>query len=268
MDKRLGPTFHRTFSLIRPGLSHILRAATQHGSCTKDILRIGSPLGPEQINAMLRYAYGTRLTDDDNRLTQLGKAVAQHDPNLESRQTLWMLHYQLASPQTLAPAFWPHVTSTLFRPESELDNSTVRRAILDLYAKDPHVKFNDRSASDCSTALVGTYCDDRSMGGLGILAQQAQGTYLVNEPTFPSHSTFAYLLARYWDAQFPNAVSAHLSSVTDGLTPIFLTGSAVIKQALSELQSFNLVRVQQRSFPYQVEKLWSSAEDLLQKVYD
>jgi hypothetical protein len=268
MEKRLGPTFHRTFSLIRPGISHILRTAAENGNCTKDVLRTGSPLGTEQINAMLRYAYGTRLIDDGNRLTPLGSAITQHDPNLENQQTLWVLHYHLTCPETIAPAFWPHITTTLFRPESEVQNSTIRRAISDLYANDPEVKFNDRSASDCATALLGTYSDERSMGGLGILTQQVQSTYLVNEPPFPRPNTFAYLLAAFWDTEFPNTVSTHLSAVTDGLTPILLTGSAVIKEALGELQSLSLVRVQQRTFPYQVEKLWSSTEAVLQKVYD
>lgn len=268
MDNRLGPTFHRTFSLIRPGLSHVLRMAAQHGACTKALLRMGSPLGPEQINAMLRYAYGTRLTDDDNRLTPLGKIITRHDPNLESQQTLWILHYLLTAPNSLAPAFWPHVITQLFRPESEVTTDGVRRVICDFYASAAEGTFSPPSARDCATALLGTYSDDRSMGSLGILTQQAQGTYLVNEPLFPNLNTFAYLLATFWDAQFQSTVSTHLSAVTDGLTPIFLTGSAVLKQALGELQGHNLVRVQQRTFPYQVEKLWSSTEALLQKVYE
>jgi hypothetical protein len=268
MEKRLGPTFHRTFSLIRPGLSCILRTAALHGTCTKDLLRTGSSLGPEQINAMLRYAYGTRLIDADNRLTSLGTSIVHHDPNIESQQTLWILHYNLSFRQTLAPAFWPHVTTTLFRPESELANNTVRRAISDLYANDPEVKFTERSASDCATALLSTYSDDRSMGSLGILTQRAPGIYFVNEPPFPSPPAFAYLLANFWDSELSNTVSSHLSAVTDAMSPLLLTGSAVLKEALSELQTLHLVRVQQRTFPYQIEKLWSSTEALLLKVYE
>lgn len=268
MDKRLGPTFHRTFSLIRPGLSHVLRMADQHGACTKALLRIGSPLGPEQINAMLRYAYGTRLTDSENRLTPLGKVITRHDPNLESQQTLWILHYLLTGPNSLAPAFWPHVVRHLFRPESEVTTDGVSRVIFDFCTSVHEGTFSLPSARDCATALLGTYSDDRSMGSLGILNKQAKGTYIVNEPQFPSLNTFAYVLADFWDAQFQSTVSTHLSAVTEGLTPIFLMGSAVLKQALGELQGHNLVRVQQRTSPYQVEKLWSSTDAILQKVYE
>ncbi|MEI6395568.1 MAG: hypothetical protein WCT12_31240, partial [Verrucomicrobiota bacterium] len=103
---------------------------------------------------------------------------------------------------------------------------------------------------------------------LGLLTQLAPGEYMVNEPTFPRTATFAYLLALCWETHFPNTITAPLSAVSEGLCPLLLTGSGVLKQALDELQALGLVRVQQRTFPYQVETLWSSVPGLLQKVYE
>ena len=106
------------------------------------------------------------------------------------------------------------------------------------------------------------------MAALGLLTQLAPGQYMVNEPTFPRPATFAYLLALFWETHFPNTVSVQLSAVSEGLCPLLLTGSGVLKQALGELQALHLARVQQRTFPYQVEKLWTSTEALLPKVYE
>ena len=268
MQQRLGPTFHRTFSLIRPGISHILRTAAEKGRCTKQLLLTESPLGPIQIDAMLRYAHATRLTDEENKLSALGRIVWNHDPNLDNQQTLWILHYHLCSPNTLAPAYWPLVATTLFRPETEISNGDVSRSIADLYASDTEIKLNDDSISKCATALLGCYGNDRSMGGLGVLTQTSQGVYMVMEPHFPHTYTFAYLLALFWESSLHKTVSAHLSIITEALAPIFLASSSVVKQTLADLQALHCLRVQQRTFPYQVEKLWISADDLLPKVYE
>ena len=206
--------------------------------------------------------------DETNRLTAIGHAIFQHDLSLECAQTLWILHYHLSAPQTLAPAFWPSVTTTMFRPETEISNNTVRRTITDLYANDAEVKINPKSASDCASVLLGSYSDDRSMGSLGILTQCSPGVYMVNEPHFPHSNTFAFILADYWQSCLPNTVSTHLSTITDILAPILMAGSSVVKQALGDLQALHYVRVQQRTFPYQVEKLWSSPDAFLRKVYE
>jgi hypothetical protein len=268
MEKRLGPTFHRTFGLISSGVAQVLRLGAANPSCTKELLAEQTTLGPEQVNSVLRYAYGTRLLDASGALTTLGQFIFEKDPTLADQRTLWLLHYNLCASNSLAPAFWGQVVSTAFRPETELSTQTVTRLINEFYLTAPQIKFNGNSAQKCASVLLGTYSDHRGLGSLGILRQITSGQYFVSEPHFPPLGAFAYILADFWEANLSETVTAHFSTVTQQLCPILLTSSSVAKNALGELQGQGLARVQQRTAPYQIEKLWTSKAEVLRKLYD
>ena len=83
MSPRLGLTFHRTFSLVRPAISQIIRLAAsaaqgnhEESILTKEKIRAETNLGTIYAEAMPRYARGTGLLDERNRLTSFGRSVA------------------------------------------------------------------------------------------------------------------------------------------------------------------------------------------------
>jgi hypothetical protein len=276
-NERLGPTFHRTFSLVRPAVAQVLEIssnATRQGTKLKgsafEILRAGTDLGTVYVAAMPRYAVGCGLLDDKTyRLTPLGEFVYEHDPNLNHPSTLWLMHYHLSAPAGPGPAFWHYLVSRKLQPGIGLERSSliesVRQAVLETEGK----ALVDRSARTLVTVFGGSYTKSDALSRLGILEETDEG-YRVLEPDPPSEWVIGYALAHYWESVWPQFRQVALAELSEfgGFSSLFFLGTYQLNSRLRELQSRGLLELVQIAPPHQILRLWKSPQDFLEHIYE
>lgn len=277
VDRRLGPTFHRTFSLVRPAIVQVLEisaTATKEGEKLKgnafESLREGTDLGTVYVAAMPRYAVGCGLLDDrDYSLTPLGKFVYEHDSNLNHPSTLWLMHYHLSAPKGPGPTFWHFLVSQQLQPGMHLERSQLIESVKAFVQSSEGKALVDRSARSLITVFTGTYTKDDGLGKLGVLEETETG-YLVLEPEPPNEWVVGYALAHYWESVWPQFKQIALSELYEsgGFANLFLMGTFQLNSRLRELQSRGLLELVQVAPPHQILRLWRSPADFLPHIYD
>jgi len=273
---RLGPSFHRTFALNRPAIADILRLAShlQKASEKGRVLDFGlieknTTLGPVYISSMRRYLYGVGLVDKQERVTEMGARIAAVDPSLQSLTTCWLMHYRLSCKHGVGPSFWGKLACDLLRPGDILQRcqvaAAVRQAVSDAGERD----VNDRTANQAATVFLGTYTKSDALGPLGMLEQQADGSFIVNEPSLPSLLTFAYILSDYWQANWGEVPGVHVSRVTEpgGPASLLMMGSGTVNRYLRDLQAAGFATVQRHMPPFQLNRNWPGPEVFLERLY-
>ena len=273
---RLGPSFHRTFSLSRPALADIVRLVKEHQTEEESgrVLDFGfiaanTSLGPVYIASMRRYALGTGLVDEQERLTDLGNAVAERDSHLQAAATCWMLHYGLSCPHGAGPAFWGDVLAQFFRPGDELGPGQIGEFIFEEVKESAADNVSKKTASQAATVLLGTYSKSDALGPLGMLEQLEPGRYLVKEPQLPSLGTFAYILADYWSANWGDVPGVNISRVAEAGGPgsILMLGAGTLNKYLGDLQAAGFAVVQRRTPPFQLNRNWAGPSQFLERLY-
>ena len=274
---RLGPTFHRTFALVKPAVSQVLEIAADvqdEGEQLKgnafEILRERGSLGKIYVEAMPRYAVGSGLLDRKSfRLTSLGKFVFEHDPDLNNPSTLWLMHYHLSAPAGPGPAFWHYLVSRQLQPGAGLDRSSLIEAVRQWVLETEGKALVDRSARTLVTVFGGSYTKSDALGRLGILEDTDEG-YRVLEPDPPNEWVIGYALAHYWESvwsQYRQVALAELSEF-GGFSSLFFLGTYQLNTRLRELQSRGLLELVQIAPPHQILRLWESSQDFLEHIYD
>lgn len=274
---RLGPTFHRTFSLVRPAIAQVLEIAsyaTLQGVKLKrnafDSLRKGTDLGTVYVAAMPRYAFGCGLLNGSTyHLTPLGRFVYDHDPNLSHPSTLWLMHYHLSAPTGPGPAFWHFLVSQRVQPGITLERSELIEAVRNFIRESEGKELVDRSAKTLISIFTGTYTKPDGLGKLGILKETDSG-YQVLEPDPPNEWVVGYALAHYWDSVWPQFKQIALSELSQpgGFADLFFLGTFQLNSRLRELQSKGLLELVQIAPPHQILRLWRSPSDFLPHIYD
>lgn len=274
---RLGPTFHRTFSLVRPAIAQVLEIssnATLQGIKLKgnafDSLREGTDLGTVYVAAMPRYAFGCGLLDKSSyRLTRLGRLVYDHDPNLNHPSTLWLMHYHLSAPAGPGPAFWHFLISQRVRPGMVLERSELIEAVQNFISEAEGKALVDRSARSLISIFTGTYTKMDGLGKLGILEETGSG-YRVLEPDPPNEWVVGYALAHYWASVWPQFKQVALGELSQpgGFADLLFLSTFQLNSRLRELQSKGLLELMQVAPPHQILRLWRSPSDFLQHIYD
>ena len=274
--KRLKPSFHRTFSLSRPGLVEIVRLVSENQAekdsgrvLDFDLIAEKTTLGPVYIASMRRYALGTGLVDEQERLTELGNAVARRDSFLQSPATCWMLHYGLSCPHGAGPIFWNAVVTQFFRPGDELNPSQIGDFIFEQVKEAGVDKVSKKTASQAATALLGTYSKSDALGPIGMLEQLEPGRYLVKEPQLPSLWAFAYILAEYWSGNWDDVPGINISRVAEpgGPGSILMLGAGTVNRYLGDLQTAGFAIVQRRTPPFQLNRNWTEPSQFLEQLY-
>ena len=110
-ERRLGLTFSRTFSLVRPAVSQVLQVANQvrdggRKRLLNSDLKENTNLGNIYIESMPRYGYGVGLLDLNHLPTIFGDFTINYDAQLEQVGTQWIMHYHLSAPHGPGPNFW------------------------------------------------------------------------------------------------------------------------------------------------------------------
>lgn len=279
---RLGPTFHRTFSLVRSAVSQVLEIVddlNQRGEQVKgqafDSLREGTNLGTVYVAAMPRYAVGTGLLEDKTyELTSLGKVVYERDPDLNHPATQWLMHYHLSAPKGPGPLFWHYLVSQKLRFGARLGAKELKTSVRDYLKEIEGTKLVDRSARSLITVFAGTYTKVEGLGKLRVLEEieeeQGEKSYLVQETDPPSPGALGYALAHYWESLWGVANVVPLSELSKpgGFADLFFLDAFQLNPILRELQSRGLLSLWQIASPHQVSRGWEQKEVFLDLLYE
>ncbi len=271
--KRLGLTFHRTFSLMRSAVSQIIRAAEKvelNGGKKLDLKSIKelSSLGSIYVEAMPRYARGAGLLNSLNFLTQFGKYAAKYDPLLDQPGTQWLMHYHLSAQQGPGAPFWNDVASKRFYPGSTFSAEDIVEQIGNFIWKLEDKPPTERAVRSTVTIFLGTYTKPEGLGKLRLLEVLASGRYRVCEPGPAPVWAVGYALLDFWDAYYPGRISIGLDTLQEsGFPQLFMLGKSDLDDVLQTLQEARYVEIHRTAPPYQVVLLRQDREPLLEKLY-
>lgn len=266
--KKLGPSFHRSFALSRPGLRQII----EHSSRDKisyNGLRETTTLGTGQVRSSPNYALATGLLNEHKELTPFGRFALEHDPSLTSTDTQWVLHYNLSAPlhRSLGdgPLFWNWLIRTVLVIGRSWSKDSVA-LLLEEFERGQGTSSGESVPGRFATAFLGTYSHDDALGNLEILRDDGDNTYTVMVPKPPSAGIVACLLADYWAATWGDQKTVLLQEVTSSsLLTLLMQDSGTLNGYLGELQRLDLVQRQRKVRPYQVMRLWDDPAEVWQQ---
>jgi hypothetical protein len=274
-EKRLGPSFHRTFPFNRSAVSALLSLAARYESqrqvrITKDLIKEETLLGVQYVEAMPRYAQASGLLDSQNRLTPFGRRAAVHDISLERRETLWLIHYYLSRRDGLAPRFWGYLFEEVMQPGDLVERVRVTDLIREVSKSQQAVSISVKTAADAATVFLRTYVSNESLGGLSILQDNGSGSFLVLDPSSPPSIVFALAVGDYWARNLRKTSSAWIDEFNKAGGPahLLLMGRGQVNHAMRELSQLGIATVQLNQPPYNFSPLWKDQEDLLDRLYN
>lgn len=275
-DDSLSLSFHRTFFLSRNGVSSVLSAIADGSNSSKSSIHANTSLGKIQVEAMPRYAERMGLLSGNKSqkaLTSFGQLVLENDLTLSDKATQWAMHYFIAAPHRQSPNFWYQLVSECLIPEQivtmtkddEKATDTVTKT-LSAFALEKTGKLPaPKTLNGTVKAFLGTYSREEGLGNLGLLQATSTNTYQVLDPALPTPTTFACLLADYWEANWPGRHDVLLSDLTAGPLAQLLLAEGRLGSLLREVEKLGLVRLQRRVPPYQVFRLWDDAAAMWQQ---
>lgn len=265
----LGFSFHRSFALMRSGISQFLRECQDESGPSEKEVREKTTLGSIQVKAVPLYAERAGLVQGKRQLTAFGVAALKHDPHLSRVETLWMMHYFLAAPHCNVPNYWSFLCE-IFENEGEISRDEIFDKLSQFAALHAPRELKPRTLKDTVKAFVGTYTKPDALGALDILSAQEDGIYRVNEEFAPRGSgVVACALGDFWEAKFGATTKVNLSDVSgpQGLGRALLLSTGEVNRALSALQSEGLVRLERATPPHQIARAWDDSAVLWERLY-
>jgi hypothetical protein len=201
--------YTKNFRFERALVSKLLMefANTPKSSRNEVMERLG--VGNQKAGAMIAWVGMTGLRDNKSReLTPLGDLVLEHDPYFEDVNTLWLLHYQLASnPDAevwylLTNKFLPNHTTFSFDDALNFLASLEIRPI-----NDQHLR------SDVAIFLRSFIASD-AFEELNFITASDESKKVISKMTFHKHTPInispyliAYVIYDHRSKNYPNAVT-------------------------------------------------------------
>ncbi len=280
--KKLGATFHRTFSLSRSVVADILDVAEiaenegVNGLPSKFISQHKPHLGSEYLTSMPRYAVGCGLIDDKTkRLTQFGRATRKNDVKLTKPDTQWLMHFFLSWKDGPGASYWNELVTHLFVEGTEFTRLQMIALMTELRENGENTIPSVRDTDQCLAAFYGTYTKSEALGNLGILqlVDSSIGAeikkFLVDSGTQPSCWVIGYALSVYWDFMYPTRISINASELFGqaSLSSLFMTSIGRMNRYIHDLQMEGYYDYYRTAPPFQVVRLSDDIESLLQHIY-
>lgn len=259
-------SFHESFSLSRTSIAQILRASFQTSSLDRKVL-VSTHLGTNYQKAMPRYAYRAGLLDEKNRLTLLGRFVAEYDPNLEKTGTQWLLHYHLAAPHG-PTAFWNHLVARHFLSGNTFSAADLTADLTEFLRREGGKEPSLRSVRSTVTVFIGTYLKSDGLNRLGLLVEDERESYRVPAVAAPPPWALGYALAEYWRAQYGERLTVNLADLSgENFAGLFLLGESSFTDLLILLKQEGMIDLYRIAHPYQVVLLQPDPAYALVKLY-
>lgn len=273
---RLGVTFHRTFSLIRPAMTQVLSLSISMSKENNDdglerkVIRGLTNLGTIYVQAMPRYCFGAGLLESDYSPTLFGKCAYKHDTLLGNISTQWLIHYYFSAPKGSNPLFWHELVTANFRGGNEFEKEDIEKQIKEFYLRTEGESLADRSASTTATIFLGTYTKPDGLGDLNLLQQVEGNRYRVNDDLdSPPTWAVAYAILDFWKKNFPDRTTINLDELTEGngIASIFMIGAGKVANILQKMQTEGFIDLYRVAPPYQVVLLRADMNAILEKIY-
>lgn len=266
---KIGTAFHESFKLNRSGLAQVLVAseeANKQGEKTStSTLKDNTSLGNNQVKSYRRYAKGAGLIDDKEIPTLFGALCLEFDHSLSQPETQWAVHYNMSAPHKAGPLYWNHLFCSFFTPDLTFSTEALSEQVENTLARAGLAPLAPNTYRTATTVLTGTYTDAEALGNLGLLQATSSNSYQVLDPVLPSPSTFACLLADYWEGNWPGRADVLLADLTAGPLAQLLLAEGRLGPLLREVEKLGLIRIQRRVPPYQVFRLWDASNTVWQQ---
>lgn len=268
MPEKLGLSFHRTFPLMRDMLRQVMEAASIRGSLSYESIRADTTLGTVQVQAARRYAFGVGLLDEHENITRFGHQVLQADAGLSSLRTQWLMHYHMVAPHRNGPAFWNYIFRSIMTGIKVLSAQAIAADIGRFIAVSEGRQIEADTLKKAATIFLRTYVRTDALGPLNLVIEAGE-EYIAGEPARLDTEVFAYALADYWRYVWKDYATVNRDSIMaeDGPAALFLLGRGDVGHILREMQEQGLIRQERAVSPPTVYRLWSSPDELLDKVY-
>lgn len=268
MNEKIGLTFHEKLKLGRPRISEVLKAFLLCPGASNTELRTIINLGTNMIKAFPRLAQGCGLISKNRKLTEFGSAAVENDLGLDSRDTLWLMHFYLVSPNGPGPEFWNLIFNQNLRIGQIYTVSDLTHLVR---SAGIGTDIQESAVHDALSAMLGFYTSRDGLGPLEIIRGNNQEGYQCNH-TFelPSVEAFAFMVACCWKDEFAGQTTVELAQFEERSKLL-----EILKLSRDQLRAFfismaekGLCNVYLSAPPYQIVKTWQSHLDILEKVYD
>lgn len=201
--------YSKNFRFERALVSKLLMEFTNTPKLSRNEVMERLGVGNQKAEAMITWLGMIGLRDNKSReLTPLGELLLEHDPYFEDINTLWLLHYQLASnPDAevwylLTNKFLP--TYTTFTYEDAV-NFLVSLGIRPL---------NDQHLRSDVAIFLRSFISSDAFKELNFITASDKSKKVISKMTFHKHLPMnispyliAYIIYDYKSKNFPNAVT-------------------------------------------------------------
>ena len=201
--------YSKNFRFERALVSKLLMEFTNTPKLSRNEVMERLGVGNQKAEAMITWLGMIGLRDNKSReLTPLGELLLEHDPYFEDINTLWLLHYQLASnPDAevwylLTNKFLP--TYTTFTYEDAV-NFLVSLGIRPL---------NDQHLRSDVAIFLRSFISSDAFKELNFITASDKSKKVISKMTFHKHTPInispyliAYVIYDYRSKNYPNAVT-------------------------------------------------------------
>lgn len=238
--------FHQGFKLDRERLATLVRCIADNKTTSKKAaatyMGVGEPAAEGCLGWLVKSGLGISQKGI-YELSPFGILAAKHDPELNYRGTLWLLHYYLVSEHDERAEVWYKTFNEFLNPGSHFQKNTLQVYIERAMEEIP--KNKSAITKDC-TELTNGYTTLSALGKLEILRKIEKTTYEAGLGQLPDWQIFAYVLFDTWQRRFPHTDTLRVTQICqEPEMPgrVFTARPDQVVQALQSLQSLGLVNI-------------------------
>lgn len=268
MNDKIGLTFHEKLQLGRSRIAEVLSAVTYRPGASNDDLRALTSLGTNMTKAFPRLAQGCGLLTKSRHLTDFGSKVALSDPGLDSEHTLWIIHYNLTASSGPGPEFWGHAFRSILRSGQPQRVEELADQVREAgYGETIQVD----AVRDALSRMLGFYTSRDGLLDLGLISgSRTEGYSCSLEHALPASASFSYMLASWWEANFPDQLTIDLSVVesTSGLVELLRVSQSQLRELLRTAAEDHYCDLFMSAPPYQIARAWGSRQEILSRIYE
>jgi len=222
-----------------------------------------------QIRSIISIMNGFGLVNNrGNTLTAFGKALASNDPYFQNPDSLWIIHYKVASNSSLL--VWNRVINKII-PNYDSFSLTY---IFENFFNDIKPNYSDQTINEKLPREIRSVLEsytNTELSRLQILGSQNEDSFVRGSPIAVSGYVFLYCLLEFRDSLFPGSSAITIEDIcTKDNSPgsVFALSMYQLRSHLEELNNKNLLRLEQFGNLDQIRLIDSIAmEDILKMVY-
>lgn len=265
--------FNGNFPFKREEIGRILQAATQEKGLKDSLQSLAerTNLGEPKVGRIKSWTERAGLIKN-NCLTSEGEIVWKLDPDLETNNTQWLLHFYLTfgdhgleePPTTPADwGAWSYFIYTFLPQRSKFTSNELLESTASVFVEKretiaTRIKF-----------ILRAYTNEQALSQCKFLTLK-EDYYYTDSVQLPNPYLIAYFLAKLWqrDGNTTSVLSDDILQQKMGLAPILGIEIENLQQCLNELETLALIEQRRTVAPAQIIRRWDdNLLKLLEKAY-